>query len=541
MTYHRSNLHHAAPRCTKQLPTLDISTRSTHSVPVPLSPGSHFADGRFLIRTLLAAGAACDTYRVTDRASGSHAALRVREFTDAAKTTRVALLHDRFRREIEIRNRMKFAPRTYVLTAYEMLETPTALALLIEFAEHGSLADRLRSGPPPIPQALHWLRNAASGLQALHDQGITHGDLTPAHIFLTGNGDAKIGDLGLAQTPSSIAQNHTPQPLTPTSDVFRLGCIAFELLTGRTWAVAKRSVATPSQLRTEIPLWLDEAVMRMLSALPSQHNEDPFDPPQRFVDMLGVLKALEQADTTTASAREKLGASSEIPNTTMTTDQQWLQARVEGLEKKIDDQQRDNVDLAARHRLLNDKVLPRRTFIAGGVGMLLGLVFKSIGDLLPPIFFLPPQTIVIQNYSAASASNDAIELAPGVQLDLASVPAGRYAIGSDPTKDALTRADELPQNTIEHTAFWIGRTEVTVAQFAAFVQAESYRTTAEIDGVSRTWIDGTAIDVRGAPVRAGQPCRTTGASPGDARELDRRNALLRLADPEDRLGRRPAE
>ena len=113
------------------------------------SPGSHFADGRFLIHALLAAGAACDTYLVTDRASGNRAALRVREFTDAAKTTRVALLHDRFRREIEIRDRMKFAPRTYVLTAYEMLETPTALALLIEFAEHGSLADQLRSGPPP--------------------------------------------------------------------------------------------------------------------------------------------------------------------------------------------------------------------------------------------------------------------------------------------------------------------------------------------------------------------------------------------------------
>ena len=61
-----------------------------------------------------------------------------------------------------------------------------------------------------------------------------------------------------------------------------------------------------------------------------------------------------------ARAREKLGASSEITHTTMTTDQQWLQARVEGLEKKIDDQQRDNVDLAARHRRAPEGLASRR-------------------------------------------------------------------------------------------------------------------------------------------------------------------------------------
>jgi formylglycine-generating enzyme required for sulfatase activity len=460
---------------------------------VPLPPGSRLADGRFLVHALLGAGAACDSYLVFDALSGgpagARAVLRLRQFIDPSKHTRVELLRDRFHREIEVRDRLQFAPHTHVLLARELLELPGALGLLVEFAEHGALAERLRTGPPPIPMALHWLRNAAAGLHHLHDHGIVHRDLSPARIFLTAAGDACVGGFGMAQTPRALVhglvphpasayaspEHALPQPLNPASDVYSLGCIAFELLTGRAWVTAHTAVAAPSQLRADVPHWLDEIVMRMLGALPGR---------PRFTDMRSVLIALQQNTAVSAPTVTP-------PDSTRSAAQPtWLRARVEGLEAKTEEQQRTLIELATRHRRLKDEVLPRRTFLAGAVGLLIGVAVKAAADRA--------QSILIQNFRRASAVNEAVELAPGVFLDLAPAPAGRYVVGSDRRQDPRARDDELPQNVVDHAAFWIGRTEVTVAQFAAFVQAQGYRTTAEIDGASRAWVNGAAVDVPGA-------------------------------------------
>jgi formylglycine-generating enzyme required for sulfatase activity len=73
---------------------------------------------------------------------------------------------------------------------------------------------------------------------------------------------------------------------------------------------------------------------------------------------------------------------------------------------------------------------------------------------------------------------------PELQFDWITIPAGECWIGSDPAQDQLTAASELPQHRLYLPGYQIARAPVTVAQFAAFVQATGYHTTAEQVGNS---------------------------------------------------------
>jgi formylglycine-generating enzyme required for sulfatase activity len=497
-----------------------------------LALGSDFADKRFFLQHLLHRGAACDVWIVLDRRSSRRAVLRIREFTDAAKTVRVDLLRRRFRREIEVRDRLQFAARAHISTATEFLELPDAIALLSEYAARGSLADILRNGLPPLDQALTWLRHAAAGLHSLHRQGIMHRDVAPSHIYVDDAGTARIGSLGHAQTPASLQQDHEPHPgaagylspehalphpLTPTSDVYGLGCVAFELLTGRAWAISRASITAPSQLNAAIPRWLDDAVLRMLAPTPGLRPDDAHDPTKRFVDMAGVLHALEH----TTPAKTTLPAVVDDPrDSAVVRSLEWLQLQLEATQRKSEqllganDDLRQRIDQLQRKSAQHATRLQRRTFLAAGIGILAGVAAKTLSDvLLPatpasividsiappsPTTTIPPLAPTLMRAAATPVPGVVVELTRDIALELVRVPAGRYLLGSDPRRDAQTKSDEMPQQAYDLPEFWIGRTEVTIAQFAAFVKDDAHVTTAERDGYSLVLVDGVARELPGA-------------------------------------------
>ena len=90
-----------------------------------------------------------------------------------------------------------------------------------------------------------------------------------------------------------------------------------------------------------------------------------------------------------------------------------------------------------------------------------------------------------------------LTLAPGVTLELIRVPEGEFLMGSNKTADPLALDAELPQHSVSQEGYWIGKYEVTVAQFAAFVKATGYETTAERLGSGWTWIDRKWQEVSG--------------------------------------------
>ena len=85
-----------------------------------------------------------------------------------------------------------------------------------------------------------------------------------------------------------------------------------------------------------------------------------------------------------------------------------------------------------------------------------------------------------------SGNEMTLVLAAGVALEFVRIPAGEFLMGSaDAEKEAY--ADEKPQHRVRLEEYWMGKTPVTVAQFAAFVDASNYRTTAEEKGSGWAW------------------------------------------------------
>ncbi len=121
--------------------------------------------------------------------------------------------------------------------------------LVMELIDGPSLADVLTRGPIALRAVLDIVAQAALALQAAHESGLVHRDIKPANVLLTSGGRVKITDFGIAYaagsapvtrqgllvgTPAYLAPERvTGSPATPASDLYSLGILAHECLTGR--------------------------------------------------------------------------------------------------------------------------------------------------------------------------------------------------------------------------------------------------------------------------------------------------------------------
>jgi hypothetical protein len=175
----------------------------------------------------------------------------------------------RFRTEAEAVARLQHPG---IVQIYDVGEQAGCPYLALEFVSGGNLAQQL-GGAPMLPRrAAQLLLHLARAVQHAHEQGIIHRDLKPANVLLTETGVAKIADFGLAKlldvaqgqtqtgtvfgTPEYMAPEQAAgkvRAIGPATDVYALGAILYELLTGRPPFLGASTLETLDQVRAHDP------------------------------------------------------------------------------------------------------------------------------------------------------------------------------------------------------------------------------------------------------------------------------------------------
>ena len=191
-------------------------------------------------------------------ASGGMGEIFVARDTTLGRTVAIKRLSERFARDEAVRRRFtreglaaaRLSGHPNIVTIFDVGEAGGRPFLVMEHLPGGTVAERAREGPVPHEQALVWLRQTAGALEEAHRNGIVHRDVKPANLLLDDRGDVRVGDFGIARIVEEGATHMTMagtvlgtagylspeqargEPATPASDVYSLGVVAYELLTG---------------------------------------------------------------------------------------------------------------------------------------------------------------------------------------------------------------------------------------------------------------------------------------------------------------------
>jgi serine/threonine protein kinase len=163
--------------------------------------------------------------------------------------------------------------------------------LVLEYCPHGSLKhylQRFHPNPPPIEEAVAILSNIGQALHHAHQKGVVHRDLKPANILFNAQGEGVLSDFGIAVllektkvvdksgTPAYMAPEQFQGIVSQKSDQFALGCIAYELVTGRRPYQYSRAdtITPPSVLNPLVSPHLEQAILKALAEKHTDRHTD---------------------------------------------------------------------------------------------------------------------------------------------------------------------------------------------------------------------------------------------------------------------------
>ncbi len=253
--------------------------------------------GRYLIQSELGRGAMGVVYKATDS---------VLERTVAVKTVNMALENDgieryeaRFYQEARAAGGLN---HPNIVTVYDVGKADNVAYMAKEFIEGVELRTLIAEGRPmPVSQAVSVAAQVADGLSYAHKHGVVHRDIKPANIMVAPAGPVKITDFGIARMRVSGDLTQTgmmlgsPKYMSPEqvigkradhrSDIFSLGVILYEMLTGRTpfeganvtalmYQIVNFAPPAPGALNGAVPELLDYVVAKMLAKALEERYQD---------------------------------------------------------------------------------------------------------------------------------------------------------------------------------------------------------------------------------------------------------------------------
>ncbi|MBX7219923.1 MAG: protein kinase [Blastocatellia bacterium] len=285
---------------------------------------------KYKIHHLLGQGGAGEVYYATQLGLDRPVALKVLRSDVVCDVVSI----ERFRREARAAARLQ---HPNVVSVYDFGTLPEVCAYIaMEYLPGRTLREEIRQNPSglEVMQAITIFKQVCDGVHAAHEHGIIHRDLKPQNIFLeTGTGGAfraKVLDFGIAKTLEFTTEGTsdltgsmlvgTPhycspeqcmgEPLDPRSDVYSLGVVLFQMLTGRfpidgekPSALIVKHVTTPPHrlrdFRPDLPVSLERVVGRALEKRPS-------DRPTTALDFISLIEAALRDEDTFVTAVSEL-------------------------------------------------------------------------------------------------------------------------------------------------------------------------------------------------------------------------------------------
>ncbi|HLI05898.1 MAG TPA: serine/threonine-protein kinase [Ktedonobacteraceae bacterium] len=242
--------------------------------------------GRYRLSRSLGKGGTAEVFLAYDEQMRRTVAVKVvdsREFD----------LLRRFLREVETIGSLT---HEHILPVFDYGEQGEWRYLVMQYVEGGTLRERLQNGPLALAETNAILQQIASALQFAHARGIIHRDIKPSNILLRGN-YVYLADFGLARsldiassltktgsilgTPEYIAPELANGEATASVDIYALGIVLYQMLTGRVpfsgnsvlaiyWKHLQEAPVPPSLLNPTLPASVDAVVLRALAKDPRQ-------------------------------------------------------------------------------------------------------------------------------------------------------------------------------------------------------------------------------------------------------------------------------
>jgi serine/threonine protein kinase len=217
--------------------------------------------------------------------------------------------YERFRREAKA---MLTLRHEHILPALNYGEDDAWSYMITPYIEYGTLTTRLNQGPLSIDEARIILDQLAEALQYAHDHGVLHRDIKASNVLLRDGTFAYLADFGLVKsvqdeysltrsgfligTPEYMAPELIEDPATPLSDIYALGVLLYQMLTGivpfrgiNPVAIVMKHLrdtpVPPSRINSAIPLSLEQVILQTLEK----------DPQRRFHTARALANAFRQA------------------------------------------------------------------------------------------------------------------------------------------------------------------------------------------------------------------------------------------------------
>jgi tRNA A-37 threonylcarbamoyl transferase component Bud32 len=303
---YRTKIERATKGSGEILEDLAADTRRKPLRGVICIMGKTLIDERYELRDLAGSGGMADVYLAYDRILDRQVAIKLPKARYASDEEFV----ERFRHEARSAASLS---HPHIVPVFAWGETRDGTCFIVmEYLPGGTLKDRIISkGALPARTAAAVALQIGEALRAAHEQGIIHRDIKPHNILITDSGHVKVADFGIARAAETTtisdhgdilgsAHYISPEqamggPVGPASDLYSLGVVLYEMLTGRVpfeveslsdlpSANAGGVPPHPRELNPEVPEGTDALVMRLLAT----------DPDDRYTSANQLIKDLRR-------------------------------------------------------------------------------------------------------------------------------------------------------------------------------------------------------------------------------------------------------